>query len=228
MGFESVDRDRVLERYRRRFDEHGESQQALGWGPKGRQRLRFRKLLESSNWELSGASALDLGAGFGELYDFLVPFGISAYCGVELVPSFVETGIARRGEQPGFQLHVGDCQDLSAIGAVDATFISGLFNFALADGDNYSFIRTVLDKALRVSRLGVAANFVTDRVDRRDEVMFYANPERILSIALGLSRNVKLCADYMPFEFTLVIDNRQGFDPDLAVFEHVEVEPGDR
>ena len=57
----SEESDSVVKRYESRLRNHGVGEEALGWGKKGRQQLRFSVL--ASHWDLSGKRILDLGAG---------------------------------------------------------------------------------------------------------------------------------------------------------------------
>ena len=215
-GFNDNERKLVIDRYTARYDEHGYSQQSLGWGPKGRQELRFEVL--SSYWDFGGKHVLDLGAGFGDLFRFLEPRGIARYTGIELTPCLVEEGRRKFGGDDRFELVEGDATDRSSLPSCDIVLISGLFNFRLADADNYEFIRDLLGTAFSLASKGVAANFITDRVDYTEELIFNANPERILEIGLGLTKRLALRMDYMPFEYTVFLDAAQSFEPVTAVF----------
>ena len=217
--FTDEDRKKVVKRYTQRFAEFGHSQEALGWGKKGRQQLRFEILC--SYWNLAGMRILDLGAGFGDLFQFLKIKDIESYFGVELTPAMVKEGLAQYGSDPRFHLFVGDASDLALVPQCDISIISGLFNFKLESGDNYSFIEQTLKTAFEKSNSGCAANFVTDRVDYIEDLIFNARPETILTIALGITKNIAMRFDYMPFEFSIFLNKHQSFDPSVAVFDSI-------
>ena len=103
----------------------------------------------------------------------------------------------------------------------DVTVISGLFNFRLNSGRNRDFISHVVGMAFKYSNLGVACNFVTDRVDFKDSQMHYQSPSEALDIAYGFTRNVTLQQDYMPYEFSIFLDKRQTVDTDTGLFSHL-------
>jgi len=215
--FSDTDREKVVQRYTQRYAEFGHSQESLGWGKKGRQQLRFEILC--SYWSLTGMRILDLGAGFGDLFQFLKDKGIESYFGIELTPVLVEEGHTRYSSDPRFHLSVGDVSDLALVPKCDITIISGLFNFKLESADNYSFIEQTLKTAFEKSNFGCAANFITDRVDYTEELIFNARPETILTIALGITKNIAMRFDYMPFEFSIFLNKHQSFDPAVAVFD---------
>lgn len=209
----------VIERYETRLQKHGFGEEALGWGKKGRQQLRFSVL--ASHWDLRGKTVLDLGAGFGDFYAFSRHLQLREYIGIDLTPGLVSVGNEKYGTEPGFTLKLGSATDESLFQECDVTVISGLFNFRLNSGRNSEFISTVLELAFKFSRLGVACNFVTDRVDFKDSLMHYQSPSGALDIAYHLTRNVTLQQDYMPFEYSVFLDRRDQFDPESAVFSHL-------
>ena len=211
------DVEKVINRYTNRFEEHGYSEEALGWGRKGRQQLRFEVL--ASQWDLKGKKILDLGAGFGDLYSFLQKYDIASYRGIELTPALCEEGQRRNRRDTNFELILGDCSDSNLYGEPDYVFISGLFNYKLLSGNNYEFIELVLSNAASIASSGIACNFITDRVDYTEELIFNARPEKILSLALSLSKNIVLRSDYMPFEYSLFISKIDTFSPESAVFD---------
>lgn len=210
----------VIERYEKRLREHGYSEEALGWGKKGRQQLRFSIL--ASHWDINGKSILDLGAGFGDFYDFARKLGLQKYRGIDITPGLVEVGLKLYGGNQDFELVCGSVTDEANIHECDIVIISGLFNFKLNNGKNRQFIEEVLQIAFKKARIGVACNFVTDRVDFRDPLMHYQSPTATLEFALSLTRNVTLFQNYMPFEFTIFLDKREDFELRSAVFSHIE------
>lgn len=215
--FSDTDREKVVERYTQRYAEFGYSEESLGWGKKGRQQLRFEIL--SSYWNVTGKRILDLGAGFGDLFQFLHDKEIKSYFGIELTPALVKEGHTKYHSDPRFHLSVGDVSDPASYPECDIAIISGLFNFKLESGNNYRFIEQTLRAALTRSTSGCAANFITDRVDYTEELIFNANPETILKIGLGITKSIAMRFDYMPFEFSLFLNKHESFDPAVAVFD---------
>ena len=210
----------VIERYETRLQRYGFGEEALGWGKKGRQRLRFSVL--ASHWDLRNKTVLDLGAGFGDVYAFSKHLQLREYVGIDLTPGLVAAGNKRYGDEEGFTLKLGSATDESLFQECDVTIISGLFNFRLNNGRNHEFISKVLGSAFKFSRLGVACNFVTDRVDFKDSLMHYQSPSEALEIAYRYTRNVTLKQDYMPFEYSVFLDRRDQFAPETAVFSHLK------
>lgn len=216
-AFSEADRHEVKDRYVKRFKENGYSEKALGWGEKGRRDTRYQKL--ASYWDLTGKTVLDVGAGFGDFYRIACNRGAAEYIGLELLPEFVAKGNSLYRGETNFSLIERDISIGSTLPDNDVSFISGLFNFKLQNGENYSFIEDILSKCFRHSSIGVSANFVTNRVDFIDPIMFYSDPCQVLEIAFRLTRKVVLLQDYFPFEFSIHLSKNDSFDPNISIFD---------
>jgi SAM-dependent methyltransferase len=213
----------ILQRYRDRYSQFGFSEQAVGWGPKGRQRMRYEVLL--SYWRLNKPSVLlDLGAGFGS---GCLPFfesGGENYIGIELFDSFVARGRAEfNAFGDKFHLIEGDLGALEFFPDADIVVASGLFNSKFSKMDNYQFIEQIIAKALKCSRLGVAFNFISDHTDFKEEYIFYANIGKVIEIAQLFSRNFLIKKDYFPFEFSLFINKDDSYSRDTSIFNRARI-----
>lgn len=216
MIFSEEDKKKTIDRYTKRFNDFGYSQKAVGWGEKGKQDLRFEVL--ANYFPLENMRILDIGAGFGDLYKYLSPRKIKSYHGFDLVESLVVKGNELYGSHDNFKLTLGDFSETSLQEEYDVCLISGLFNFKLVGGNNYDFITSIITKAFAKCKVGLAANFITDRVDYHEELIFNSKPEKILEIALSLTKNVALRNDYFPFEFSVFLNKDQSFSKDDTVF----------
>ncbi|NBV12557.1 MAG: class I SAM-dependent methyltransferase [Sphingobacteriia bacterium] len=214
--FSDADKEKVVARYTQRFNDFGYSQKALGWGEKGRQEIRFEVL--ASLWDFKGASVLDIGAGFGDFFQFIGPDKIGYYHGFELVPALADTGKEKYGHHPNFELTLGDFINDTLTRKYDYVIISGLFNFKLVNGNNYDFIRQVISKAFENCNKGLASNFITDRVDYHEDLIFNTRPEEMVTLALSLTRNFVLRNDYFPFEFSLFLNKDDSFETSDTIF----------
>lgn len=214
MKLPEQDRRNTVERYTRRFEEHGYSPLTLGWN-KGRQPIRFDAL--TSEYDFSGKAVLDIGCGFGDLLHTLESKfePVKAYCGVDLVEALVAEA---RQHWPAHHFVTGDFLELEFDQEFDYAVASGVFNHRLKDIDNAAFIELAMARAFALCRDGFAFDFLSDKVDYSLEHTYHASPEQVLSMAYALSRNVVLKNNYMPFEFSVFVFKDDGFDPEQAVF----------
>lgn len=201
--------------YRERWQKHGFSPLSLGW-TKGKQNIRFSMLLDT--FEISGKSFLDVGCGFGDINLALSARGDSYdYLGIDMVEEFLGEGRERyQGDRISFRK--GDFLTMPLDARFDYIVASGIFAHRLDQADNYDYIEAMLRKMMDHADEAVSVDFLSDRVNFQREGTFYANPGRILDIALGLSRNVRLRHDYMPFEFTLTIHSDDSFEDADTIF----------
>jgi hypothetical protein len=98
----------------------------------------------------------------------------------------------------------------------DVVVSSGVHNARLRDAAEFTSACFALFD--RISQHGFAVNFLSDRVNIRNDENHYSSPEAVLALALGYSPRVSLRHDYMPFEFTVVVDKRSAIHSDLTVF----------
>jgi len=212
------DRDRAgtVEKYRKGYSGHGYSPKALGWD-KGRQDIRFEVLL--SFFECQGKSILDIGCGFGDLNRALSRASGDSYqyLGVDLVGELIDEGRCHY-PQENIRFLNADFLEYPFNETFDIVVASGIFNHKFDSGENDLFVDRVLKKAWSLCTDGFAFDFLSDKVDYRYDHTYHNNPERILGLAYGLSRNVSLRNDYMPFEFCLYVGKDDSFDRADAVF----------
>jgi len=215
MQMPAADRERMCALYDERFAEHGVSPESLGW-TKGRQDIRFNALLDLLEGE--GNSFLDIGCGFGDLNDALVARDQSyRYLGVDMVENFVDEGKVRRGSDT-VEFQAGDFMATEFEGSFDCVIASGVFSFQLEDADQYAYIQSALERMLELCNVGVAVDFLSDRVNYREDHCFHTQPERVLGLALELTRRVRLRHDYLPFEFAVALFKDDTYDEENAVY----------
>jgi SAM-dependent methyltransferase len=210
------DRAGTIEKYRKGYAEYGYSPKTLGW-EKGRQDIRFEVLL--SFFESHEKSILDIGCGFGDLNRVLFREngGSYRYLGVDLVSELIEEG-RRHYPQENIRFLNADFLEFQFKENFDIIVASGIFNHRFDSGGNDLFIERVLKKAWALCTEGLAFDFLSDKVDYRYVHTYHNNPGRILELAYGLSRNVSIRNDYMPFEFALYVGKDDSFDRADAVF----------
>lgn len=210
-GFSDDDARRVIERYDRRLAELGPTPEALGW-TKNRHTLRYAVLLD--HWRLDADAVLDVGCGFGDMYAYCSErFPAVHYEGIDVNPSLIAVG---RTRYPSATLREGNPFRDGLSGQWDVIVASGLFNLKVTD--NWTFIRDAFDLFSRHARKGFAVNFLSNRVDYELEDTYHADPPRVLELAYSISNRVTLRNDYMPFEFTVYVDVRRGFDRTSVVY----------
>ncbi len=215
-GMSDQDRVGTLAKYKKGFKEHGYSPKSLGWD-KGRQDIRFEVILSFFNCR--GKSVLDIGCGFGDLNRILASKTDEyQYTGIDLVEDLIGEG-RRQYPQKNVTFLNADFLEYPFKDKFDIVVASGIFNHKFSSGENDLFVERVLHKAWSLCNDGICFDFLSDKVEFRHDHTYHNNPERILGLGYGLSRNVVLRNDYMPFEFSLYIGKDDSFDQADAVFK---------
>ena len=196
---------RIIQEYNDRLKKFGHDPRSLGWS-KGRQPIRFKILTEIG--DLNNCSILDIGCGFGDLYDFLKGQGLRInYTGYDINPNFI--AIAKE-THPDVHFEIKDIQENDVKESFDWIICSGLFEFNIPEVN--TFVENMLRTMHKISKKGVAVDFISDYVDHKNPSAFHANPETVFSICKSISKRVSLRHDYMPYEFCIYLYKNDSID----------------
>jgi SAM-dependent methyltransferase len=193
------EKKQLIENYRECFRQYGDTPEAVQLSSDG-QLERFEKLAQIA--QLDGCSVLDIGCGLGHLYPFLkARFSNISYTGVDLCPDSVAHAAGRYPEA-SFR-----CLDLTSqsIGETfDFVLMSGLFNNSFAGSDDY--MHELLRTAFQLCKKGMAFNFISTYVSRRDAEMAYHAPSAVLDFCIAeLSPKVSLYHHYTRCDVALFV-----------------------
>ena len=195
------DKARIISRSGDRLRRYGEDIRALASGTRERQQLRFAVL--SAIGDLEGASVLDLGCGFGDLYEYLVNRGLKVdYTGYDICPDFVELAGAKF---PQATFEVRDIQVDGIPRCFDYIVSSQTFNLKLVHEDNFELVKDIIRRCYEASEKAVAVDMLTSYVDFRENHLYYYSPEAVFSFCKTLTKRVVLRHDYPLFEFTVYL-----------------------
>lgn len=187
-------------RYNARLAAFGDDIRTLGSGTEERRRLRFEVLRGVGI--AAGTSVIDVGCGFGDFFGYLRSEGVAVdYLGLDINPDILD--LARR-KYPEARFALVDIQT-DGFDPADFVVASGTFNLALHDADNYAYVADVLRIAYRHARSGVAMDFQSSYVDFRVPDIHYYDPERLFTLAKGITKRVTLRHDYPLFECCLYL-----------------------
>jgi SAM-dependent methyltransferase len=210
-----VDINNMIQRYQKRYEQYGYSPNTLGW-LKGKQEVRFDVL--TSLYDFNDKSVLDIGCGFGDLNNILTKkVKKYYYLGVDVCEELISVG-KEKYSSLDVNFIKGDFLQLELNNKFHWAIESGIFNHKLVGLNNYDFIWSVMKKTYDIVEDGFSFDFCSDKVDYEDNHLFYASPEKILSFAYKLSRNVVLRSDYMPFEFSIFVFKNECFSKEDTLF----------
>jgi SAM-dependent methyltransferase len=196
------DKSRIIERYNKRLSKLGPVFEALASGTEERRKMRFSILKEIG--VSNGDSVLDLGCGFGDLYQYFKDEGIEVkYTGIDINPELIENA---KIKFPNAEFRVLDIQQEDP-GKFDYVLSTSCFNLKLQGEENYEFVTKLLTSAFQSAKKGVAVDFMTSYVDFKGnaEEAFYYSPEEIFRISKGITKRVSLRHDYPLYEFCMYL-----------------------
>lgn len=184
--------------YNSQFHIYGYDPRSLGWH-KGSQAIRFENLTMIG--DLDGCSVLDVGCGFGDLYDYLKKSGIEVqYLGVDINRNFIRTA---RETFPDAKFLEADFEEGLIRGKFDWAFASGIFNLKI--DDNLSFIEHILRKMYKICKKGLAADFLNAKNTLKGTGLYYQDPEELLELCRGISSRVEVRSDYLPSDICVYL-----------------------
>jgi SAM-dependent methyltransferase len=205
----------LLKRYSDRLAKYGPTIEALGWN-KPKHKLRFKILLEYwlRNPSPQNLRVLDFGCGFGDLFGYAQEHQLKIdYTGLDINPDLIDVA---RQKNPAVRFLCHDPFEQPLDEKFDVVLSSGVHNYQLKD--NRKFTEQCFEWFDHHSTLGFSVNFLSNHVNIRNEQNYYSAPEEMLALAMRYSSRVVIRHDYMPFEFTVVVDKRNDIDEKLTVY----------
>lgn len=197
--------EHVAKYYSCKIAEHGNTARGVDWNGEESQIMRFEQLLKVVDVS-QGFSLVDLGCGYGALYDHLcMKKNQFRYVGYDISASMVEAARLRFLGEDRAQFHIG-----SVPVEADFAVASGIFNVRLEYGDNewLKFLHDTLDILNCAGRKGFAFNCLTSYSDaeRKKDYLYYADPCSLFDLCKQrYSRDVALLHDYSLYEFTILV-----------------------
>jgi SAM-dependent methyltransferase len=194
---------RVAGYYGEKVRAHGNTARGVDWNSEASQELRFRQLLSLCDSSTS-FSLLDIGCGYGALFDFLMAQKVAVdYRGFDIAPEMVSAARSR---------HPNACftSDRAAVESADYSVASGIFNVRLqtSEAEWKDYVAHTLDDMSSLGRRGFAFNMLTSYsdADKMRDYLYYPDPCFYFDLCKRkYSRNVALLHDYDLYEFTVLV-----------------------
>ncbi len=176
--------------YKASLKKYGLTCRALHWNSQESQRLRFKVLLSFLDDELSRATIVDIGCGFGDLYHYMQPKPLK-YIGIDLM----EPMVLEARQRTGCEILQRDAlSDELPLG--DYYFCSGAMNI-LQRFETYLFIQN----CFRASQKGFIFNILEG--DDASLVYNYFKEKEIKVLAKKLGARCVIKKGYMPRDMSV-------------------------
>jgi len=198
MVLTTADKADIIDLYEERLKRYGVNVLTVGWKNAKQQRLRFKHLTNIKGFE--DKSLLDVGCGFGDLYNYLRKQGLDVkYTGYDLSPKLIE--IAKR-KNSHLNFEVKDILS-EEFGKFDYIVTSGTLNKKVSD--NLSYATRMIETMFKHCRKGIAFNMFTTLVDFKEDYLYYYSPDSMLKACRQMSRKVMMKHNYPLHDFTFQV-----------------------
>lgn len=185
---------------------NGPTPRGVDWNGEEGQRIRFTQLTKIVD-QLDPFSIIDLGCGYGALYDYLAGrFDNFSYLGIDISQAMIDAAAGRIGNRRNVKLEVGDRPACTA----DFAVASGVFNVLSKRNQSKwrSYLEATLEMLDQSSHKAFAFNCLTtySDADKMRPHLYYADPCELFALCKRrFSKNVALLHDYGLYEFTILV-----------------------
>ncbi|MGF1718490.1 class I SAM-dependent methyltransferase [Vibrio kyushuensis] len=179
----------------------GNFSKILGWSSDKSQFARFEVIKQAANF--NGKHLLDLGCGYGELYDYLsLDSQLSTYTGVDQQHQFLKAAKRRlRNERDICQFIRSDISQFIIEGA-DIVVASGSLNYRSRDPN---YITKIITRMYEMAHETVIFNLLDASSFPKQTLLTGYNKQGVLFYCKTLCPNVEIIEGYANEDFTIVM-----------------------
>lgn len=171
----------------------------LGWKSQEGQMARFEVLAQIA--DLTNASVLDAGCGYGDLCGFLQEkFTGLRYIGVDMEESFLDLAIEQYGKTGETSFFLGDFTK-TELPVTDYILASGVLNYKNSDP---AYIFKTIAKLYNGCRFGFGFNLLSKVTDPKGLITAY-EPKEIVEFCKTLTSEISLKEGYYEHDFTVMM-----------------------
>jgi len=172
----------------------------LGFRNPDSQLKRFEAICQ---WgDMSNATIMDLGCGYGDLKSFLdARFSNITYLGIDFLKEFVDGANLRYGHLPNTQFIQADFLT-AGLPEVDIVIASGSLNYR---SENELHPWQIISRMWELANKGIAFNLLDSAVFTADQILCGYAQEEVRAFCSQLSPNLEIINDYLPDDFTVLM-----------------------
>lgn len=207
MDFKTKIHSTISQYYSEKIISFGSTPKGVDWNDKKSQEQRFVQLMKVVENKNNLASIVDIGCGYGALYEFLKKENVHCrYSGIDLSKEMIEVAKAKFKEDSNaifLNTHVPNFTS-------DYAIASGIFNVKMDLPSKVwlDHVKDTLEIIDKSSSLGFSVNFLSSKNDKEKikKYLFYANPDDVYNLCYSrYSKNVEIIENYGLYEFTIIV-----------------------
>ena len=203
----------LCKHYSNTFAKYGSTPKGVDWGDNSssswlRQKIMAELFSSSASNHLGNLpTLLDVGCGYGALYDYIKSENIEViYTGVDIVDDMILSASHRN---PNASFVCADFFDPSFYGSFDYVVCNGIFTQKLASSilDMNIYCQKFIKKMYECSTKGIAFNAMSTFVNFQMDNLYYRNPSEFLAWCMSeITPRVRLNAAYdLWYEYTVYL-----------------------
>ena len=199
MHFSEQDKTRIVSFYHPLINEYGtQDARAEGWSNDYNKLIRFQVLAGIAY--LEGQSILDVGCGFGDLYEFLSKhLRKFEYHGIDINPEMIEKAQKKYPDVEFLVADFGECNGKK----FDYALSSGAMSFKIADYKEIYF--GYIKKMFEISEKGVAFNMLNQEYHVDDDIYAAYSIKEVSDYCGSLADKIIVRQDYLDHDFTVYL-----------------------
>jgi len=203
---ESVSK-RLKAHYESKFAEFGASPRGVDWGKDEELLLRYQKMLSVMRPQAdTTVSMLDVGCGYGGLFDYAEGHGVKFdYAGIDVAENMIAYA---KTHHPNGAFHLGDVLHHSFDRRFDYVVCNGILTQKLETKirEMDQFCNALVHRMFDLCDVGVAFNVMSSKVNFMADNLYYRCPLEMFSFCLdNLSNKVRIDHAYPLFEYTVYV-----------------------
>jgi len=200
--YKNEDKNKIISYYDSLIKEYGPNDpRSIGWISESTEKIRYGVLCNIG--ELNNHSILDVGCGFGSLYDFLKNKNLTfLYKGIDINPKIIT--IAKE-QHLGINFETIDFGEYQS-DKYDYVFCSGALSFKIPNYKEFYF--NYIKKMFEASNIGIAFNMLNEKnnTNPKDNELFATySKEEVKNFCLTLTNKVTIIENYLPNDFTVYL-----------------------
>ena len=170
--------------YQKLFEANGANAKGVGWGDPSKHLIRINSMLSMVEKRyLSKSTLLDVGCGYGELYNFLKERKSNlkdSYVGFDINDKMI--GFARENNNNNEKFHVSNIDNWNMESAI--VFCCGIFTKKV-DADNEDMeklLDSFFEMCLRIKAKQIIFNTMSPLCDYLDKSLYYPKVDIIINL----------------------------------------------
>lgn len=191
----------IREHYKQLIQEYGFSPSGVGWGPKDRQLLRIQSCLQP--WNLTGATVIDIGCGYGAAVQPVLAAGARRYLGIDLVETSLNFLQRNWAGDSRISCFSGNFLDMQIDETVNIGIASGLLNTPVPNLDPLSFLERTLSWAYENLSHGLSFNLLRTPSSGVESELNTFSLTDVVPLLNQYTRRYQIDLTALPFEMTI-------------------------